>query len=363
MRHTSVYFLAFPLGLCGVASAQSHGSYDPVQGTTPDAQGWTRAEFNGTSTAAAISGELHHGPTGVSEGLYWTRSDLNFDLASPEGFRVQVDLKIDDADYLPSIQATGYWRMGFELLLSDMDQRVVRLGVATEGVRVESGVDDGSATPIPLIPLDTTSGFRRYDLEVRSSVVTLRVDGAQIVTLPLGMPNGTDPGEVYFGDATQWAGGEFRIRRVSWSPAGVDWTPYCGPSVMNSTGLRGQITVEGSASVGTNDLDLVASSLPPLATTLFIVSADVGYFPMAGGSRGNLCLGGTIGRFRRPGEISTTGAAGRTTLSVDLTRLPVSLNPIVVQPGSTWFFQAWHRDLDPMPTSNFTDGVEVVFSP
>ena len=29
--------------------------------------------------------------------------------------------------------------------------------------------------------------------------------------------------------------------------------------------------------------------------------------------------------------------------------------------GETWYFQGWHRDLDPTPTSNFTSVLEVAF--
>ena len=35
--------------------------------------------------------------------------------------------------------------------------------------------------------------------------------------------------------------------------------------------------------------------------------------------------------------------------------------PHTVLPGDTWNFQAWFRDMNPGPTSNFTDGVAVTF--
>ena len=47
-------------------------------------------------------------------------------------------------------------------------------------------------------------------------------------------------------------------------------------------------------------------------------------------------------------------------LKVDLTQLP----PLghAVQPGETWNFQAWFRDKNPTSTSNFTDGLSILFS-
>ena len=37
-------------------------------------------------------------------------------------------------------------------------------------------------------------------------------------------------------------------------------------------------------------------------------------------------------------------------------------DPVVaVQPGDTWFFQAWYRDNNPTPTSNFSDGIQIDF--
>ena len=32
-----------------------------------------------------------------------------------------------------------------------------------------------------------------------------------------------------------------------------------------------------------------------------------------------------------------------------------------VQPGESWNFQCWHRDLNPNPTSNFSDAVTILF--
>lgn len=45
---------------------------------------------------------------------------------------------------------------------------------------------------------------------------------------------------------------------------------------------------------------------------------------------------------------------------IDVNSIP--LTPVVaITAGETWSFQGWFRDNNPGPTSNFTDGIEVVF--
>ncbi len=72
-------------------------------------------------------------------------------------------------------------------------------------------------------------------------------------------------------------------------------------------------------------------------------------------SNGFICLGGNIGRYHQPQNI---GQGPTFSIQVDLTSMPV--NPTAaVQPGDTWNFQCWYRDLG--GTNNFTDGVSITF--
>ena len=55
-----------------------------------------------------------------------------------------------------------------------------------------------------------------------------------------------------------------------------------------------------------------------------------------------------------------SGVFGAFTIPVDLTQMPTT--PVsAVQAGETWNFQAWYRDVNPMPTSNFTDAIQLPF--
>ncbi|MEM9801805.1 MAG: right-handed parallel beta-helix repeat-containing protein [Planctomycetota bacterium] len=134
---------------------------------------------------------------------------------------------------------------------------------------------------------------------------------------------------------------------------------YC-QSVANSSGVPGRIDARGSLDAAANDVTLVASSLPQSAFGFFLASRQRDFVPVPGGSTGNLCLGGSIGRYVGPGQVQNTGATGRFELTIDLNSVPQPMGPVAAQAGESWAFQAWHRDaVVGIPTSNFTDGVRI----
>ncbi len=82
------------------------------------------------------------------------------------------------------------------------------------------------------------------------------------------------------------------------------------------------------------------------------------HVPFAGGGQGTLCVGGTVARFQH--LAGQTDAGGSLRHWIDLERMPPPLGT-VVQPGETWNFQVWYRDMNPGPTSNFTNGLSITF--
>ncbi len=139
-------------------------------------------------------------------------------------------------------------------------------------------------------------------------------------------------------------------------------TPYCTPNA-NSTGSPSSIVATGSPVVALNDVTLLGSSLPTGSTCLFIASSTQDFIPNPGASAGNLCLGGSIGRYAGPGQILGSGASGTVSLAIDLGAIPSPTGFVSAAAGDEWNFQLWHRDLDPsgVPTSNFSDGYRVQF--
>ena len=118
----------------------------------------------------------------------------------------------------------------------------------------------------------------------------------------------------------------------------------------------------GLTSVGANDVTLTASNLPPNQFGIFIVSAVQGFVPGAGGtSNGNLCLGGAIGRYVGPGQILPLVARVSSPSPSTSARSPRAAARRRRMAGDTWNFQAWYRDGVGLG-SNFTDGIEIVFT-
>ncbi|MEZ6015012.1 MAG: hypothetical protein R3F49_07865 [Planctomycetota bacterium] len=136
-------------------------------------------------------------------------------------------------------------------------------------------------------------------------------------------------------------------------------TTYCRPAVANSGTCSGVLLIEGRPTAAAGTLQLIAELLPQNAPGYFLTSRAQAQVVGPGGSQGNLCLGNGIGRFVGPGQVQNSGAARRFSLAVDLTALPTPSGLIPSVAGETWNFQAWYRDANPGPTSNFTDAVSV----
>lgn len=155
-------------------------------------------------------------------------------------------------------------------------------------------------------------------------------------------------------------GGAVFVDSVTLVAAGPIGTNYCTPAAPNSSGASASMQAVGSELLVDNDVWLTASSLPTNAFGLFLASSTQGFIPTAGGSTGNLCLGGDIGRYIGPGQIQSSGEGGSFSIPIDLTAVTQPTGPAGTSTGDTWNFQAWFRDSSPAgPTSNFTDGLSI----
>ncbi|MCP3918673.1 MAG: hypothetical protein GY711_24265 [bacterium] len=143
---------------------------------------------------------------------------------------------------------------------------------------------------------------------------------------------------------------------VEFEPSGNVGTSYCGPAIPNSSGQAATIVGSGSPIASLNNLVVTANLIPAGQFGYFLVGQTQGFFNPPG-SQGLICLTGNIGRYNAVADI-IQGPTGN--LSVDLTALPVN-PPQAVQAGETWNFQCWFRDNNPNLTSNFTDGLSVMF--
>ncbi len=172
----------------------------------------------------------------------------------------------------------------------------------------------------------------------------------------------TTPGQTYRLRVGGFAGNEGTgVLNVSGAGPNIPGTNYCMGNP-NSSGMAASMGATGSGVVASNDLTLVASDLPQNSFGFFITSTTQGFVPLPGGSQGNLCLGGAIGRYVAPGQISNSGTLGEISLLIDNTQTPTPTGIVSIASGQTWNFQCWHRDaVGGSATSNFTDGLSVLF--
>ncbi|MCP5022820.1 MAG: VCBS repeat-containing protein [bacterium] len=139
-------------------------------------------------------------------------------------------------------------------------------------------------------------------------------------------------------------------------------TNYCGPAIVNSSASPARMSATGSPLASVNDLTIHAEGLPLNQFGYFLVSNAGGLIVTPGGSQGNLCLGGAIGRLNQGNQIRFSGTTGTIELVVDLSMIPTPGAPAAVQAGEVWYFTSWFRDnLFGFQTSNFSDGLEISF--
>jgi hypothetical protein len=142
--------------------------------------------------------------------------------------------------------------------------------------------------------------------------------------------------------------------------AGGVGTNYCTANV-NSTGLAARISATGSASLAANNLRLTSTQMPLNTFGFFLNSQTQGFTANPGGSQGNLCVGGTIGRFSQ--QIQNSGATGSVSLLINLNAIPTPTGPVAGAVGQTWNFQCWFRDTSGgAVTSNLSNGLSVTLN-
>lgn len=137
-----------------------------------------------------------------------------------------------------------------------------------------------------------------------------------------------------------------------------EWTrPGCA-GAPNSTGNTATSYLLGSPSIAAEDLVLGAYGGPPGAPVLFFYGDTEIASPLG---QGTLCAGGNQQRV----AVSVFDPLGVASYAVDWQNDPVDLPGTALQPGTTWIFQGWYRDVDPagIPSFNFSGAAEATFCP
>lgn len=266
----------------------------------------------------------------------------------------------------------GVQTIDFELYVTP----TTHVGVETNAaVWTLAAVDDGStqvaafsspvvvrlASPVTLpagrygVALRCLDATIQLAPNVNAATVVTSADGQLTATFGASSSNPFVPGAAVFTP-------RLPNLLLCYEPAARVGVSYCGPAALNSAGRRAEIVAYGTDLLASNDLTLAAQQLPADRFGFFLAARARGFVQQPGGSAGNLCLGGAIGRFVAPGQVQSSGALGRLELRTDVTSLPMPAGSVAAAIGELWTFQAWYRDLaGGGPGSNFTDAVEVVF--
>jgi len=133
---------------------------------------------------------------------------------------------------------------------------------------------------------------------------------------------------------------------------------YCDAQP-NSTGVAARIELDGPISVGNDFLTLRATGAVPSQAGLFLYGPDVAQLPMGVGT---LCVSGPLFRLGPP---QTADAEGNHERAIVFSEAPTGFGPGRIEPGSTWSFQLWYRDLfgTRVGQFNFSDAYRIEFTP
>ena len=193
--------------------------------------------------------------------------------------------------------------------------------------------------------------FRVPDGSLRSNAITasgLTGSGSAEGGLAVWVANGSSGTDGDVGAAVV----ENQLRSVVGSQ-------YCGANA-NSTGSSAWITAVKTSQVPSGDLQLRVSDLPPGEFGIFVTSQGNGVTPNAGGSAGNLCVSGAIGRFNA--SVGMSSVNGTRNHFIGLGSLPTPTGTTSAQIGETWNFQYWTRDMvNGSATSNYSNAIAVSF--
>lgn len=128
---------------------------------------------------------------------------------------------------------------------------------------------------------------------------------------------------------------------------------------VNGTGVPAVLSTQGSTSVAANDLVFHVAHAPPFALGVLFYGPEPTYFPWANGVR---CVDGpTLLRV----NFGVATPNGELTHVVNLDVDPFTRAIGHVDPGSTWYFQAWYRDpANPIGQgTNFSSALAIRFRP
>ncbi len=285
-------------------------------------------------------------PVGIAE------RRLN-NLPTPEAFRIKCEV---------AVWSDGNFRIVCPAIIQGPlitgDTRMLAFFEVTNGANLLRSEDGAHA--LPVVPGQCVSMELEIDV---FGLCRLIYDGEVLFDFP--WPSDLAPGPCSSPESFAFLNTEltYNVGMVidNVCVSSPDWSRYCSTTT-NSTGESARIGAFGSGSVAADDLELHVTDLPPNTFGYFIVGTARGLVANPGGSQGNLCVTGAIGRFQ---QILQSSSSGVVQMPVDWSALPwLGGAPAIVLPGQTWNFQYYHRDrINSSPVTNFSDGLSITLAP
>jgi hypothetical protein len=127
----------------------------------------------------------------------------------------------------------------------------------------------------------------------------------------------------------------------------------------NSLGHGSTIASTGTTSIAANTFTLNAAGCPPHVNGFFFYGSHASEVPLGDGFR---CVAGSVFRL---GPALQTNASGDVSRLVNFNAPPAGSGPGQINPGSTWYFQWYYRNVGGPLGSNFnlSDGLRADFCP
>jgi hypothetical protein len=194
--------------------------YHAASGSLPETQGWTYINLApGVPAPVDSLGVLHPRATGLGDTRWWQRNDVP--IAFRDGFEMDIALSVVSSTYVPNV-GDGTQRSGFYFEAIDSLGRRLTLGVASQGLTVNTDLTLHPTNGIPLTASPVSGGLHLLQVRVASDSAVLAVDGSRQGACALGPA--VSPGSannVYFGDGSGGGASEVEIVRVRYGNFGT----------------------------------------------------------------------------------------------------------------------------------------------
>jgi len=195
--------------------------YDASSGLLPTDVCWEHVGARNAPPPVVARGALTLGPTGWDNGSYFFHAFPSIGFA--DGAALEASIKVDESTWFAQFP---YRRTGFYLQLNDSTGAFAGIGIASDRVLLSTADQNWSDQSFLV---NTTDAFHTYRLEFEGSTAKVLMDGAVVLTAPVG--TGGQPNIAYFGDLSILGASTTRTAYIQ-----VEGVPICSIADIDCSG-------------------------------------------------------------------------------------------------------------------------------